>query len=138
MRQDHVLGMMRVPYVIQAARMLPMNQQVLQMAVIVTRSLGCASSVTRLGEAVVQKVRPNPRMNLLTTNMANVTLSHCSMAPTIMMMLPTVMPHLLPNLSATIGAKGAEHMAPRDRMALIRPSLAPAGFPKKSSQYVTV
>jgi hypothetical protein len=48
----------------------------------------------------------------------------------IMIVLPTVIPHLLPNMSATTGARGAEQIAPRDNMALIRPSLDPVGLPK--------
>jgi hypothetical protein len=80
-----VLGISRVPKVIQAAAILPMYQleevntelsrltrftyQVLQMAEIVTRSLGCDNSLTMLGEAVVANDNPKPRMNLLTTNM---------------------------------------------------------------------
>ena len=104
------------------------------MAVIVTRSLGCDSSLTMLGDAVVAKDNPNPRINLLTTNMGKLTLSHCSMAPKIMIQLPTVIPYLRPNLSATQGAMGVEHTLPRDMMALISPSCAPRGCPKNSSQ----
>lgn len=37
---DHVLSMRLVPKVIQAAKMLPRNQQVLQIAVTATLSLG--------------------------------------------------------------------------------------------------
>ena len=49
---------------------------VLQIAVTVTRSLGWDSSDTRLGEAVVAKERPKPRMKRLMTNIAKLTLSH--------------------------------------------------------------
>ncbi len=56
----------------------------------------------------------------------------------IMIMLPTVIPHLLPKVSATKGARGEEQIAPRDKMALISPSLDPVGLPKKSAQYETV
>lgn len=104
--------------------------QVLQMAVIVTRSLGCDSSLTKLGDAVVANESPNPSTNRLTTNMANAWLSHCRIAPMIMMILPTVIPHRRPYLSATQGAMGVEHTLPRDMMALMSPSCAPRGRPK--------
>jgi hypothetical protein len=113
-------------------------QQVLQIAVTVTRSFGCDNSVTRLGAAVVQKVRPKPSMKRLMTNMAKLTLSHWRIAPMIMMTLPVVIPHLLPYLSAIMGASGVEQMLPRAMIALMRPSVAPRGLPKKSSQYETV
>lgn len=110
--------------------MLPKNQVVLQIAATVTLSFGSESSVTRDGDAVVQNVRPNPRRNRLPTNILKVLLSHCMIDPDIIIMLPIVIPHLLPSVSATKGAKGAEQMTPRDSIALMRPSLEPHGLPK--------
>lgn len=100
----------------------------------VTRSLGCDNSLTKLGAEVVAKESPKPKMNLLTTNMANSVLSHWMMAPAIMIRLPTVIPHRRPNLSATQGAMGVEQMLPKAMMALIKPRTAPRGLSKKSSK----
>lgn len=108
--------------------------QVLQIAVTVMRSFGCESSLTKLGADVVANERPKPSIKRLTTNMGKLTLSHWRTEPIIMMMLPTVIPHLRPYLSATHGAIGVEQILPSDMMALISPSLEPRGLPKKSSQ----